>query len=216
MQQWKALCAARTHCQQQKGAAGPTSLILRWKLLKVDHHQPAQTEMHSTVCKRHSDSHEYLPGSAPLGFRDLMSKHLLFSSLGFRYPKLTVVCIFFYSPTVTTTLKNLGALYRRQGKFEAAETLEEAAMRSRKQARVKSLSLKLFVICLSRFWFLLGRLSSVCVCVRGGGVKKNLHLLQRILYTIILKQLKSHPQATGMKAGIDSCCSLVHPVQASW
>ncbi|XP_048831241.1 kinesin light chain 1 isoform X2 [Brienomyrus brachyistius] len=37
------------------------------------------------------------------------------------------------SPTVTTTLKNLGALYRRQGKFEAAETLEEAAMRSRKQ-----------------------------------------------------------------------------------
>lgn len=34
---------------------------------------------------------------------------------------------------MTTTLKNLGALYRRQGKFEAAETLEEAAMRSRKQ-----------------------------------------------------------------------------------
>uniref|UniRef100_A0A3P8PF47 Kinesin light chain n=1 Tax=Astatotilapia calliptera TaxID=8154 RepID=A0A3P8PF47_ASTCA len=37
------------------------------------------------------------------------------------------------SPTVTTTLKNLGALYRRQGKLEAAGTLEEAAMRSRKQ-----------------------------------------------------------------------------------
>ncbi|XP_055496577.1 kinesin light chain 1 isoform X2 [Leucoraja erinacea] len=37
------------------------------------------------------------------------------------------------SPTVTTTLKNLGALYKRQGKFEAAETLEEAALRSRKQ-----------------------------------------------------------------------------------
>jgi len=36
------------------------------------------------------------------------------------------------SPTVTTTLKNLGALYRRQGKHEAAETLEECAMRSRK------------------------------------------------------------------------------------
>uniref|UniRef100_A0A674DWR3 Kinesin light chain n=1 Tax=Salmo trutta TaxID=8032 RepID=A0A674DWR3_SALTR len=44
------------------------------------------------------------------------------------------------SPTVTTTLKNLGALYRRQGKFEAAETLEEAAMRSRKQAREKQWS----------------------------------------------------------------------------
>uniref|UniRef100_A0A8C7SQK7 Kinesin light chain n=1 Tax=Oncorhynchus mykiss TaxID=8022 RepID=A0A8C7SQK7_ONCMY len=38
-----------------------------------------------------------------------------------------------HDPTVTTTLKNLGALYRRQGKFEAAETLEEAAKRSRKQ-----------------------------------------------------------------------------------
>ena len=41
-----------------------------------------------------------------------------------------------YSPTVTTTLKNLGALYRRQGKFEAAETLEECAMRSRKNINV--------------------------------------------------------------------------------
>uniref|UniRef100_A0A8C5GLR9 Kinesin light chain n=1 Tax=Gouania willdenowi TaxID=441366 RepID=A0A8C5GLR9_GOUWI len=36
-------------------------------------------------------------------------------------------------PTVNTTLKNLGALYRRQGKLEAAETLEECAVRSRKQ-----------------------------------------------------------------------------------
>lgn len=39
-----------------------------------------------------------------------------------------------YSPTVTTTLKNLGALYRRQGKYEAAETLEDCALRSRKEA----------------------------------------------------------------------------------
>ena len=38
------------------------------------------------------------------------------------------------SPTVTTTLKNLGALYRRQGKYEAAETLEDCALRSRKEA----------------------------------------------------------------------------------
>ncbi|XP_069118640.1 kinesin light chain-like isoform X6 [Argopecten irradians] len=38
------------------------------------------------------------------------------------------------SPTVTTTLKNLGALYRRQGKYEAAETLEECAMRSKRNA----------------------------------------------------------------------------------
>lgn len=36
------------------------------------------------------------------------------------------------SPTVTTTLKNLGALYRRQGKYEAAEILEECAQKSRK------------------------------------------------------------------------------------
>jgi len=38
------------------------------------------------------------------------------------------------SPTVTTTLKNLGGLYRRQGKYEAAETLEDCALRSRKEA----------------------------------------------------------------------------------
>ncbi|XP_029470506.1 kinesin light chain 2 isoform X2 [Rhinatrema bivittatum] len=37
------------------------------------------------------------------------------------------------SPTVNTTLKSLGALYRRQGKLEAAETLEECATRTRKQ-----------------------------------------------------------------------------------
>ncbi|XP_077058362.1 kinesin light chain 4 isoform X1 [Siphateles boraxobius] len=37
------------------------------------------------------------------------------------------------SPTVNTTLRNLGALYRKQGKMEAAETLEECAMRSRRQ-----------------------------------------------------------------------------------
>uniref|UniRef100_A0A8C9Z1V8 Kinesin light chain n=1 Tax=Sander lucioperca TaxID=283035 RepID=A0A8C9Z1V8_SANLU len=37
------------------------------------------------------------------------------------------------SPTVNTTLRNLGALYRRQGKLEAADTLEECAVRSRKQ-----------------------------------------------------------------------------------
>ena len=38
------------------------------------------------------------------------------------------------SPTVTTTLKNLCALYRRQGKHEAAESLENCAMRFRKRA----------------------------------------------------------------------------------
>ncbi|XP_060560133.1 kinesin light chain-like isoform X28 [Ruditapes philippinarum] len=37
-------------------------------------------------------------------------------------------------PTVTTTLKNLGALYRRQGKCAAADMLEEWAIRSKKNA----------------------------------------------------------------------------------
>lgn len=31
-------------------------------------------------------------------------------------------------------MKNLGALYRRQGKYEAAETLEDCAVRSKKEA----------------------------------------------------------------------------------
>lgn len=44
------------------------------------------------------------------------------------------------SPTVNTTLKNLGALYRRQGKFEAAETLEDCAVRSKKESRSQSTS----------------------------------------------------------------------------
>jgi len=42
------------------------------------------------------------------------------------------------SPTVTTTLKNLGALYRRQGKYEAAETLEDCALRSRKEVSIST------------------------------------------------------------------------------
>jgi kinesin light chain len=37
------------------------------------------------------------------------------------------------SPNVTTTLKNLSALYRRQGKLEAAEAVESCAMRSKKR-----------------------------------------------------------------------------------
>ena len=42
------------------------------------------------------------------------------------------ILIVFSSPTVATTLKNLGALYRRQGKVDAAETLEECAARTRR------------------------------------------------------------------------------------
>ncbi|CAK8690536.1 unnamed protein product [Clavelina lepadiformis] len=45
------------------------------------------------------------------------------------------------SPTVTTTLKNLGALYRRQGKYEAAQTLENCASRSSRQPMVQGKSM---------------------------------------------------------------------------
>uniref|UniRef100_A0A3P8UII4 Kinesin light chain n=1 Tax=Cynoglossus semilaevis TaxID=244447 RepID=A0A3P8UII4_CYNSE len=47
--------------------------------------------------------------------------------------KVIIHLCFLGSPTVNTTLKSLGALYRRQGKLEAAETLEECASKSRKQ-----------------------------------------------------------------------------------
>lgn len=45
----------------------------------------------------------------------------------------TPPCCPIHSPTVNTTLRSLGALYRRQGKLEAAHTLEDCASRSRKQ-----------------------------------------------------------------------------------
>lgn len=50
------------------------------------------------------------------------------------------------SPTVTTTLKNLGALYRRQGKYEAAETLEDCALRSKKEVTCQMASLVPFLM----------------------------------------------------------------------
>ncbi|VDO06791.1 unnamed protein product [Rodentolepis nana] len=37
-------------------------------------------------------------------------------------------------PTIATTLRNLGALYRRSGKFEAAEVIEECAGRPSKSS----------------------------------------------------------------------------------
>ncbi|CAF0756632.1 unnamed protein product [Adineta steineri] len=46
-------------------------------------------------------------------------------------------------PTVTTTLKNLSLLYRRQGKYEAAEALENCAVKARKdpQATLQALNI---------------------------------------------------------------------------
>ncbi|XP_053996312.1 kinesin light chain isoform X4 [Hylaeus anthracinus] len=38
------------------------------------------------------------------------------------------------APTMATTLRNLGALYRRQGKYQAAETLEDCALATRMDA----------------------------------------------------------------------------------
>lgn len=52
-------------------------------------------------------------------------------SWGMWNPRLS--CYPVHSPTVNTTLRSLGALYRRQGKLEAAHTLEDCASRSRKQ-----------------------------------------------------------------------------------
>lgn len=54
------------------------------------------------------------------------------------------------SPTVTTTLKNLGALYRRQGKYEAAETLEDCALRSRKEVLTFVVVFFLLLSCVSK------------------------------------------------------------------
>ena len=47
------------------------------------------------------------------------------------------------TPTVTTTLKNLSLLYRRQGRYEAADTLENCASRARKdpQAIIQALQI---------------------------------------------------------------------------
>ena len=68
----------------------------------------------------------------PLLPGDPISLCLVFSFVPSSLPSLVSPC---RSPTVNTTLRNLGALYRRQGKLEAAETLEECALRSRKQVR---------------------------------------------------------------------------------
>ena len=40
-----------------------------------------------------------------------------------------------YSPSVQTTLKNLGALYRRQGKMDVADTMDDCSIRSRKKVQ---------------------------------------------------------------------------------
>ena len=42
--------------------------------------------------------------------------------------------LYCYSSTLGTTLKHLGALYKRQGKLEAAQTIEDFANRSRNRS----------------------------------------------------------------------------------
>lgn len=46
--------------------------------------------------------------------------------------ELKLVVILWFSVTVNTTLRNLGALYRRLGRDEEAATLEECVSRARK------------------------------------------------------------------------------------
>ncbi|VDO13904.1 unnamed protein product [Rodentolepis nana] len=50
------------------------------------------------------------------------------------------------NPTIATTLRNLGALYRRSGKFEAAEVIEECAGRPSKSSEVCVCALNLLSI----------------------------------------------------------------------
>jgi len=52
-----------------------------------------------------------------------------------------------HSPTVATTLKNLGALYRRQGKLDAAETLEECAAKTRRSVSTALMQTSLCTSC---------------------------------------------------------------------
>uniref|UniRef100_A0A8C0QZB0 Kinesin light chain n=1 Tax=Canis lupus dingo TaxID=286419 RepID=A0A8C0QZB0_CANLU len=68
------------------------------------------------------------PGEGPAGCEEMQNGGTPYTEYGGWYKACKVS-----SPTVNTTLRNLGALYRRQGKLEAAETLEECALRSQKQ-----------------------------------------------------------------------------------
>lgn len=72
-------------------------------------------------------------------FRRLSIKVVIYSLLPLLHLRINWFAFSVFSPTVTTTLRNLSALYRRQGKFEAAETLEECANRSRKHAGVSAI-----------------------------------------------------------------------------
>lgn len=80
---------------------------------------------------------------AKLCHKNLLVAQLMFGVLVNAASKQTGIIhvfpfLFFCSPTVNTTLKSLGALYRRQGKLEAAETLEECASKSRKQVQTQT------------------------------------------------------------------------------
>lgn len=48
------------------------------------------------------------------------------------------VCDFVHSPIINNVMRSLGALYRHQGKTEAAEIMEEYVMKTRKQVSVTS------------------------------------------------------------------------------
>ena len=67
------------------------------------------------------------------GWHRAVDKWFVLSFFLFCSPMTNNVVLLTLSPTVATTLKNLGALYRKQMKFEAAETLEDCALRAKKE-----------------------------------------------------------------------------------
>lgn len=72
-----------------------------------------------------------LPGDLPLALAPLP----LSPAFSFLSPSSLPSSLPLQQPHSEQPCRNLGALYRRQGKLEAAETLEEYALRSRKQVR---------------------------------------------------------------------------------
>lgn len=108
------------------------------------------------------------------------------------------------SPTVTTTLKNLGALYRRQGKYEAAETLEDCALRSRKEVVRNNIFIfiilyhshdKLLVLCLKNIFIDLDFVF----------FKNSLNVLILLIYTIQKVNNKLSKHKTLNFSGLKFC-----------
>jgi len=143
--------AASAHCVS-KGWAGVGVQPGAWPWHPVGEHRTENGSSYGTNSSRLSSpcrasTETVLPMlSMAAGTRPVRSagKRWFVGSCGFwrGWPQCSrSPSICYYSPTVNTTLRNLGALYRRQGKLEAAETLEECAVRSRRQVTPEGPSL---------------------------------------------------------------------------